>query len=68
MPKDESHYVSFAILLAAMPSLKRQVFLNYSRLNAVLEAKCRHQIEMMAFETENENELLFLSESTEEME
>ncbi|CEG63025.1 hypothetical protein RMATCC62417_00238 [Rhizopus microsporus] len=68
MPKDESHCVSFAILLAAMILLKRQVFLNYSKLNAVLEAKCRHQIEMMVFETENENEILFLSESTDEIE
>jgi hypothetical protein len=68
MPKDESHCASFATLLAAMLSLKRLVFLNYSKLNAVLEAKYRHQFEMMTFETEDENEFLFLSESTEEIE
>ncbi|KAL4214189.1 hypothetical protein AB4K20DRAFT_1879200 [Rhizopus microsporus] len=49
MPKNESQCVPFAILLAAMLSLKRRVFLNYSKLNAVFEAKCRHQIEMNSF-------------------
>lgn len=68
MPKDETHCASFAVLLVAMLSLKRRAFLNYSKLNAILEAKSRYEIEMMNFDPEDENDFVFRSESTEEIE
>ncbi|CAO3645412.1 unnamed protein product [Mucor hiemalis] len=39
VPKDESHAASFAHLLAAVLSLRRLVYLNYTKLNIILEAK-----------------------------
>lgn len=68
MPKDETQCASFAVLLVAMLSLKRRAFLNYSKLNAILEAKSRYEIEMMNFDPEDENDFVFRSESTEEIE
>ncbi|CEG84014.1 hypothetical protein RMATCC62417_17871 [Rhizopus microsporus] len=67
MPKDETHCTSFAVLLAAMLSLKRQAFLNYGKLYAILEVKSRYEIEMMTFNPEDENDFVFRSESTEEI-
>ncbi|KAI7904577.1 uncharacterized protein BX663DRAFT_541591 [Cokeromyces recurvatus] len=43
-------------------------YVHRSKLNAILEAKYRYEIEMMTFDSQDENDFLFRSESTEEIE
>lgn len=63
MPKEETHTASFAISLAAILSLKRLVFINYTKLNTVLEIKHTHELQTMQFFEEDEFNLR--SDSTE---
>lgn len=62
VPKDETHAASFAHLLAAVLSLRRLVYLNYTKLNVILEAKYTYEIETMYFESDSETN--FRSDST----
>ncbi|KAI9470529.1 MAG: hypothetical protein EXX96DRAFT_622742 [Benjaminiella poitrasii] len=64
MPKDETHCASFAIILSAMISLNRLVVLNYTKLNAIIEAKARYKVEMMEFDFQDSDGFTFSSEST----
>ncbi|KAG1136936.1 hypothetical protein G6F37_011625 [Rhizopus arrhizus] len=63
MPKEETHTASFAISLAAILSLKRLVFINYTKLNTVLEIKHTHELQTMQFF--EEDEFILRSDSTE---
>jgi hypothetical protein len=54
VPKEETHTASFAMLLAAILSLKRLVFSNYTKLNTVLEIKHTHELQTMQFFEEDE--------------
>ncbi|KAK4512947.1 uncharacterized protein ATC70_003658 [Mucor velutinosus] len=63
VPKDENHAASFANVLAAVLSLRRLVYLNYAKLNTILEAKYAHQLDTMHFSSDSE--LNFCSDSTE---
>lgn len=64
-PAEETHAASFARLLLAIVSLKRLVLLNYSKLNATLEAKYRYEIEMAKFSSDDDKDDIQLrSDST----
>lgn len=64
-PAEETHAASFVRLLLAIVSLKRLVLLNYSKLNATLETKYRHEIEMAKFSSDDDNdEIQLRSDST----
>ncbi|KAL9556678.1 hypothetical protein MBANPS3_001764 [Mucor bainieri] len=63
VPKDENHTAAFAKILAAVLSLRRLVYLNYDKLNTILEAKYAHQLDTMHFSSDNESN--FRSDSTE---
>ncbi|KAI7898814.1 uncharacterized protein BX663DRAFT_489759 [Cokeromyces recurvatus] len=62
VPKNENHTASFAHVLAAVLSLRRLVYLNYTKLNTILEAKYAHELEKMYFSSDNE--LYFRSDSS----
>lgn len=55
----------FAQILAAVLSLRRLVYLNHRKINAILEAKRRHGIVLLHFEAaEADDDILLCSDST----
>ncbi|KAG0905391.1 hypothetical protein G6F33_012202 [Rhizopus arrhizus] len=65
VPKIVNNLASFAQTLAAVLSLKRLVYLNYSKINVILEAKRQHDIEFMHFQGgEIDDDILLRSDST----
>lgn len=65
VPKIVNNLASFAQTLAAVLSLKRLVYLNYRKINVILEAKRRHDIELMHFQGgETDDDILLHSDST----
>ncbi|KAG1322911.1 hypothetical protein G6F62_009970 [Rhizopus arrhizus] len=66
VPKDEIHAASFAHVLAAVLSLRRLVYANYTKLNVILEAKHAHELETMYFYSDDET--FFWSDSTADLE
>ncbi|KAI8077126.1 hypothetical protein BDF21DRAFT_385000 [Thamnidium elegans] len=65
VPKIVNNLASFAQTLAAVLSLKRLVYLNYRKINVILEAKRRHDIEFMHFQgDETDDDILLRSDST----
>lgn len=65
VPKIVNNLASFAQTLAAVLSLKRLVYLNYRKINVILEAKRRHDIEFMHFQGgEADDDILLHSDST----
>lgn len=66
VPKIVNNLASFAQTLAAVLSLKRLVYLNYRKINVILEAKRRHAIEFMHFQAgETDDDVILLrSDST----
>ncbi|KAI8076927.1 hypothetical protein BDF21DRAFT_464131 [Thamnidium elegans] len=66
VPKDETHAASFAHVLAAVLSLRRLVYTNYTKLNVIMEAKYAHELETMHFSSDDET--FFRSDSTADLE
>ncbi|CEI95844.1 hypothetical protein RMCBS344292_10021 [Rhizopus microsporus] len=65
VPKIVNNLASFAQTLAAVLSLKRLVYLNYRKINAILETKRQHNIEFMHFQGgEADDDILLRSDST----
>ncbi|KAG1372077.1 hypothetical protein G6F61_011369 [Rhizopus arrhizus] len=66
IPKVINYLASFSQTLAAVLSLKRLVYLNYKKLNIILETKKKFELELMQFQHDNDNdEFSFRSDSTE---
>jgi hypothetical protein len=65
VPKIVNNLASFAQTLAAVLSLKRLVYFNYSKINIILETKRQHDIEFMHFQGgEIDDDILLRSDST----
>ncbi|KAG2210274.1 hypothetical protein INT47_003259 [Mucor saturninus] len=63
VPKESGHGATFARLLAAVLSLRRLVYLNYKKLNNLLQTKQSYSLEQLYF-SEDDEDILFKSDST----
>ncbi|CAO3659958.1 unnamed protein product [Rhizopus stolonifer] len=64
VPKIVNNLASFAQTLAVILSLKRLVYLNYCKINIIIETKRRHDIEFMYFQGDETDDILLRSDNT----